>query len=195
MLAILSNIIIPIVVAGLTAATTYLFHRMQILSSEKAFIEFVLQSDAGVLGPQYVRNIGTNTAVNVKIYKVFVRDSDAYSIKGKIFFTGGDLSLQQSFGTMLTGERRELSLKPDSNSYEIFIVEYQNIAGETYQTMLKPTPGRGDHEFLYVPKRIRFKKNQFEGLFGENHILLPLHIFKVFNVNVNLFISESSVPI
>lgn len=79
-------------------------------------------------------------------------------------------------------------MKPVSDSYEIFIVEYQNIAGETYQTMLKPTPGRGDHEFLYVPKRIRFKKNRFEGLFGEKHISLPLHMFKVFNVNVNLFI-------
>lgn len=103
MLAILSNIIIPIVVALLTFVTGYLFHRTQILSSEKAFIEFVLQSDAGTLGPQYIRNIGANTAVNVKIYKVFVRDGDVYSIKGKIFLTGGDLSLQQSFGTMLTG--------------------------------------------------------------------------------------------
>lgn len=122
------------------------------VSGEKAFLEFRLQGTSGL---QFVRNIGTNTAVNVKVYKLLL-------------------------GTMMPGEKIEIKLLPVSSSYELFIIEYQNISGHTYQTVLKPQNGRGDHEFLFVPRKIRLRRHQLEGIFKSKDISLPRYIRKIY---------------
>ncbi len=64
--------------------------------------------------------------------------------------------------------------------YELFIIEYQNIAGETYQSILKPSNGKGEHEVLYVPKKIWRNKNKLEGIFFDETRKLPRYIRKIY---------------
>ena len=58
-----------VAVGAITAFTGYKYNKLQLISNEKAFLEFCLQETSDM---QFVRNIGINTAVNVKVYKVFL---------------------------------------------------------------------------------------------------------------------------
>lgn len=145
-----------------------IYNELQLVSGEKAFLEFRLQGTSGL---QFVRNIGTNTAVNVKVYKLLLGNS---SLKK------GTITLKHSLGTMVPDEKIEIKLLPVSSSYELFIIEYQNISGHTYQTVLKPQNGRGDYEFLFVPRKIRLRRHQLEEIFKSKDISLPRYIRKIY---------------
>lgn len=164
----MSDWIATIAVGLLSVFMGYIYNELQLVSGEKAFLEFHLQGTSGL---QFVRNIGTNTAVNVKVYTLFLDD---------VPLKKGTITLKYSLGTMMPDEKIKIKLVPVSDSYEIFIIEYQNISGETYQTILKPQNGRGDHEFLYVPRKIRCKRHRLEGIFENKKISLPRYIRKIY---------------
>lgn len=166
-----------VAVGAITAFTGYKYNKLQLISNEKAFLEFCLQETSDL---QFVRNIGINTAVNVKVYKVFLNINCVKKIFGKNYYKRGTVSLEQSLGTIMAGKKKKIKLVPESQSYEIFIIEYQNISGETYQTILKPQNGRGDHEFLYIPRKIRSRRQQLEGIFKSKEISLPRYIRKIY---------------
>ena len=74
---------------------------------------------------------------------------------------------------------KNIKLLPHGN-YEIFVIEYNNIIGETYQTFLKPGTGRGDHEFLYGPRKIPKCKKKLDGIFEPKDIILPRYMRNIF---------------
>lgn len=160
---------------------TYRIATKQIRESEKPFIEFSLsQSEQPI-----IRNIGGRLAINVNIFKVFLdveKPSKIYSLsnrfikklfpdrKLKMFnllsmyvkrifpvYRNANLTLEESLGTMPTNREIACSVFPISDALEIFVVQFENINGKSYQTVLKPTNGRGDFEKLYPPRRI-FRK-------------------------------------
>lgn len=173
----MSDWIATIAVGLLSVFMGYIYIKLQLVSGEKAFLEFRLQ---GTLDVQFVRNIGINTAVNVKLYKVFLDTSHVTKLFGKYYYKRGTVSLEESLGTIMAGKKKKIELVPESQSYEIFIIEYQNISGETYQTILKPQNGRGDHEVLFVPRKIRLRRHQLEGIFKSKEISLPRYIRKIY---------------
>ena len=84
------------------------------------------------------------------------------------------ITLEESLGTIKVDGKKDINLLPLSHSYEIFIVQYQDMLGNYYQTLLRPQNGRGDFEKVVPPRKIRSKnviKNTFIG-HGEE-IILP----------------------
>ncbi|MFK8248754.1 hypothetical protein ACI78P_05085 [Leuconostoc mesenteroides] len=130
---------------------------------------------------QNVENIGSNTAVNVNVYRCFLDITSKsfwhdkiYSfstifLKDKIrrnMYSFADVTLERSLGTFKVGISKKLDLKPISDNYEIFIVQYQDMLGNYYQTLLRPQNGRGDYEKVFPPKKIapnKRIKNTFIG--------------------------------
>lgn len=167
--------ITTIVMGILTILTAYLFVKIQILSNEKVFVEFKLQETKQ---KQIVRNISNKAAVNVKVYRVFL---DTNTSKKRDPYKTANITLEYALGSILSGEKREIKLLPISDSYEIFVIEYQNISGETYQSITKPQSGRGDHEFLYVPRKIYGK--HLDGILKKENVTLPRYMVKAYDFN------------
>ncbi|MCT4401893.1 hypothetical protein EFS26_02935 [Leuconostoc suionicum] len=68
------------------------------------------------------------------------------------------ITLENSLGTIKADELKSVNLLPMSSSYEIFIVQYQDMLGNYYQTLLRTQNGRGDFEKVIPPKLISSKK-------------------------------------
>lgn len=163
---------------------TYWVSTKQIRASEKPFIEFNLSQNEQPI----IRNVGGRSAINVNVFKIFLdieHTSKIYSCSNrfvikafhnrnlKVFnifskyikrilpvYHYANVTLEKSFGTLQPNKEKSCSIFPVSDSLEIFVVQFENINGIKYQTVLKPTNGRGDFEKLYPPKRICRK---FEG--------------------------------
>ncbi|ENZ5734922.1 hypothetical protein ABHA52_13535 [Enterococcus faecium] len=153
--------------------TAYLYVRIQILANEKVFLEFQTN---GLNKPQFVRNISNKAAVNTKVYRIIL---DITKMSKRSKYKHANISLKYSLGTIMPNEKKNIKLLPHGN-YEIFVIEYNNIIGETYQTFLKPGTGRGDHEFLYGPRKIPKCKKKLDGIFEPKDIILPRYMRNIF---------------
>lgn len=139
--------VLSVIATILTVTGAYWVAKVQIRQSEKPFLEFSIQST----NRQKIRNIGGKVAINVHVYRAFLVITDG---RKKPEFV--DITLEHSLGTIKVSEEKCIDLLPASQSYEVFIIEYQNINGIRYRSVLRPQTGRGDHETLYIPKPIRF---------------------------------------
>ena len=152
-------------------------------------VENNVNKEDNISKTQIVENVGLNVAVNVNIYRSFLdntRESFWYKkiyslspvfLKNRVrknLYPFAKITLEESLGTIKVDGKKDINLLPLSHSYEIFIVQYQDMLGNYYQTLLRPQNGRGDFEKVVPPRKIRSKnviKNTFIG-HGEE-IILP----------------------
>lgn len=181
---------------------TYIVATKQIRASEKPFVEYSVAS-------KKIRNIGAKSAINVNIFKIFLDINKRSKLHDIIFgiidkcfprhrlkmygfvnrvidpifpaYKYADITLEKSVGTLLPNEEKNCALLPLSHAQELFLVQFENINGEAYQTILTPTNGRGDFEKFYPPKRIFFKLNTRK-IWGPNgkHIKLSKRLLKAY---------------
>lgn len=126
-----------------------------------------------------VENVGVNTAINVNIFRCFLditQESFWYKhihehlpnfIKkknNKNQYPFATVTLEKSLGTIKADGQKNIGLLPYSSSYEIFIVQYQDMLGNYYQTLMRPQNGRGDFEKVVPPKKI-YSRNRIENTF------------------------------
>ena len=152
-------------------------------------VENNVNKEDNISKTQIVENVGLNVAVNVNIYRSFLditRESFWYKNIYRFFpaffknrirknqYPFAMVTLEKSLGTIKVDGKKDIDLSPLSDRYEIFIVQYQDMLGNYYQTLLRPQNGRGDFEKVVPPRKIRSKnviKNTFIG-HGEE-IILP----------------------
>lgn len=128
---------------------------------------------------QLVENVGVNTAVNVNIFRCFLditQESFWYKhihehlpnfIKkrnNKNQYPFATVTLEKSLGTIKADGQKNIGLLPYSSSYGIFILQYQDMLGNYYQTLMRPQNGRGDFEKVVPPKKI-CSRNRIENTF------------------------------
>lgn len=142
---------------------------------------------------QLVENVGSNTAVNINIFRSFLditHESFLYKhmyknipnfIKKKIKISPyqfADLTLEESLGTLKSDEYKSINLLPLSVSYDLFIVQYQDMLGNYYQSLLIPQNGRGDFEKIIPPKKISSKERFKSTFIGQTNRITLTNFLK-----------------
>lgn len=89
-----------------------------------------------------------------------------------------DLTLEESLGTLKSDEYKSINLLPLSVSYDLFIVQYQDMLGNYYQSLLIPQNGRGDFEKIIPPKKISSKERFKSTFIGQKNRITLTNFLK-----------------